>query len=228
VPVQVHRHWHDGPVIQRHNGGHDPGCSAIGTESPCLPKREFGRSRASAPLFCPAAPEAMLARVAAAASATATRRLALLAVDDQVEGAIGVGSIGVVSVHPDTLVRLVTCEAAAKGNADLASRFRGDARAADACDVHALADVASEDDLVLTWGEVGYARDVASAHERAVCLDNSPEGSVAAALYAVLGWIVTHSFVKRERFLSSLCVRSILSVRHFDIPFPATWIALGR
>jgi hypothetical protein len=34
--------------------------------------------------------------------------------------------------------------------------------------------------------------------------------------------------VKRERFLSSLCVRSILSVRHFDIPFPATWIALGR
>ena len=47
-------------------------------------------------------------------------------------------------------------------------------------------------------------------------------------VYAVLGRIVRHSFVKRERFLSSLCMRSILSVRHFDIPFPATWTALGR
>ena len=204
------------------------GTSTIKPRPESLGTSEFGRSWASAPSFCPPPSEAMLARVAAAASATATRRLALLGVDDQVEGAIGVGSIGVVSVHPDTLARLVTCEAAAKGNADLAGRFRGDARAADACDVHALADVASEDDLVLTWGEVGYARDVASAHERAVCLDNSPEGSVAAALYAVLGRIVRHSFVKRERFLSSLCVRSILSVRHFDIPFPAAWMALGR
>src|SRR5260221_5729183 len=94
------------------------GTSTIKPRPESLGTSEFGRSWASAPLFCPAASEAMLARVAAAASATATRRLALLGVDDQVESAIGVGSIGVVRVHPETLVRLVTWRGEAKVNAD--------------------------------------------------------------------------------------------------------------
>ena len=57
---------------------------------------------------------------------------ALLGVDNQVERAIGKGAIGVVGIYPDALVRLMAGETASQGNADLAGRLSGDARAADA------------------------------------------------------------------------------------------------
>jgi hypothetical protein len=140
--------------------------------------------------------------------------MALLGVDDQMKSAVSVIAVGVVGVHPDALIRLVTSEATAQCHTDLARGLRSDAWPADACDVDALAHVASENDLVLTWGKMSHARDIPSAHEGAVSFDNCEERTEAAALHAISGRIVRQSRVKRKRLLRGLCVRSVVCIRH--------------
>src|SRR5262249_16768490 len=100
-------------------------------------------------------------------------------------------------VDPDALVNLVARKAAAQGDANRACRFCEDSGTADAGDVHALADVAGEDDLVLPRVQVCHTRDVAAAHQAAIRLDDGPEGADTTTFHPVLGRVVLYSFRTR-------------------------------
>src|SRR5262249_61381463 len=95
-------------------------------------------------------------------------------------------------VDPDALVNLVARKAAAQGDANRACRFCEDSGTADAGDVHALADVTGEDDLVLARVQVCHTRDVAAAHQAAIRLDDGPEVADTTTFHPVHGRLVLH------------------------------------
>src|SRR3954468_8537705 len=140
------------------------------------------------------------------------------------EGTISEAAIQVVRVHPHALVFLGPFQAAAQRHTDRPGGLGCNSWSTDRGDIHAFADVASEDDLIISCIKAGNARYVSPTYEGSICLDNRPEGTEAPADKPVSCCL--NLCCDSSRALSGLCVRCVQIFGHCEHhPRKSFWLS---